>query len=554
MKNKLTKTLCLLLALVLCLGLLSACGGGTTQSTPAATQAPDGTKAPQTVEPVKPDVKYKESVRIAAVSEVQNGQLYQNTSTQGYYVSKLTHDALFYLDYSEGKAVAEIAKSAEDVNKDGKTWKVIINQGIKFHDTKGNYYADLTTEDVKFTCEYASPNAEVKVIKTLSFMNSVEDIEIVDDYTMIFHMKVATYDFPLQVTPYIVCKKAIQEMGVEGEEVGSGPYWINYDKTTAGVVWTLTRYDDYWKGIEDMPTKNIEFHIRADLTTSTAGMEAGEFDVLLNPGAANCAQLEGEGFTVYSAPATTQCFIQFNGYEHGMFHNPDDPNQIKLRQAIQLGIDKDKIVAVVYAAAPGSGVRIDSPFGKITEGFLDLGPTEYNVEKAQALMKELGYNENNRLRMKLAHYSSYTTYATLVQDLLKEIYIDVELNTLDTSVFGTTLRTGEGWDICVNYYGTSVSFISMLNNQIKSTASMCKTYGWNSAVFDAKVDEILSKPTYEEQLAAFKENQAFFRDYVPFITTHTGTVTLVTRPEVEGVIISPSTGSQDFEHIRIPEK
>ena len=84
MKNKLTKTLCLLLAMVMCLGLLSACGGGTTQSTPAATQAPDGTQAPQTVEPVKPDVKYKESVRIAAVSEVQNGQLYQNTSTQGY--------------------------------------------------------------------------------------------------------------------------------------------------------------------------------------------------------------------------------------------------------------------------------------------------------------------------------------------------------------------------------------------------------------------------------------------------------------------------------------
>ena len=42
--------------------------------------------------------------------------------------------------------------------------------------------------------------------------------------------------------------------------------------------------------------------------------------------------------------------------------------------------------------------------------------------EAQALMKELGYNENNRLKMKLAHYASYTTYATIVQDLLKEIY------------------------------------------------------------------------------------------------------------------------------------
>ena len=552
MKTKLTKILSMLLAAVLCLSLLSACGGSNNETTPAA-QDPSASQTPQTLEPPKADVKYKDTVRIGVGSDIANGEYYQVTNTMNG-IAKMTYDCLWEYDYNEAQPKAELAKEWSDVNGDGKTWKVTIQQGVKFHDTEGKFYDDLTTKDVKFTFEYCSPNAEVKVVRTSAFAGQIESMDIVDDYTMIFHMNTAIFDFPLQAGTCIISEKAVKEMGTPGEEVGSGPFYINYPESQYGIKRTLTRYDDYWKGIDNIPTKNIVFYVLADASTRCAALEADEIDLDVGVGNENMAVLEDAGFTVSKTPASNICFIHFNGYAGAIFSNPDDPNQKKLRQAIQYGIDKDALVTILYGAYPGSGVRLDSVIGKFTNGYVDLGQTEFSLKKAKTLMEELGYNANNRLHLVLAHYSSYTAYATVVQDMLKNIYIDVELNTMDSSNFGVTVRTGRGWDILVNYYGTAPSFITDLGKMFQSSGSLAKSYGWNSPEMDKKINEILSKPSFEEQLAAFKEFQTYLRDVVPFVATHVGSVVDGMRADLEGYIPYPTGGAMVWEFLRIPEK
>jgi len=116
------------------------------------------------------------------------------------------------------------------------------------------------------------------------------------------------------------------------------------------------------------------------------------------------------------------------------------------------------------------------------------------------------------------------------------------------------VRSGQGWDLCVNYYAPSLTLTGVLTANLHSTGSNAKAYGWNSAEMDKRIENVLNQPTLEKQLEAFAEFQAWANDYNPRIPTHAGTVMHCFRSEVEGVTVCPSTGAQIWSTIRIPEK
>jgi len=563
------KTLALVLALVMCFSLLAACGSkddaqntGSTANTGNA--GTPGTQVIQsgdagTVGTADATVKYKDTVKISQVSEITNGAFYSVTTTQSAYCSVLTHQGMFKFNYDTGTADPVIAKSAEEIGGDGKKWKVTLNEGVMFH--KGDKeYAELKASDVKYTYEYCAPNGkgveEGVVVRTLTTMNYVDKIEVTGDYELTFTLNTPLFDFPVYLDGKIICEAAMKEFGTtDGQDVGTGPYYINYDKSAQGQQWVFTRYDDYWAGIDNCPTKNIVFVIQGDLNTAAASLEAGEIDMVKGLGSTLSLGFQGnDDYTILSTPATTQAFTGFNTYDGlGFFDGEDTEKQIKLRQAIRLAIDKTALHAVIYATNPASGAILHSIWHSGTDSFVPY-ETEFNVEKAQAMMKELGYNENNRLPLKLAHYSSYGTYAQIIQDQLKAIYIDVECVVFDTSIFGSTLRTGQGWDLVVNYYGTATTIGGTMGTVLQSNGSGAKTYGWNSAEMDKRIAEVLNQTSADAQRAAFKEFQTWANDYVPGkIPTHTGTTIDVMTSDVEGYKVCPNSGSQDYSTIRVPE-
>jgi len=570
------KILALVLAMVMCFSLLAACGSkddaqntgstntGTTNTGNAGVQTGSGVVANtgNAGEQGKVDetVKYKETVKISAGSEITNGAFYAVTTTQSSYISGMTHEGLVKYNYETGKADPALAKEWKDVNGDGKVWEFTLNEGIKFF--KGDKeYGDLKASDVKYTYEYAAPDgqgvADGVIVRTVTQMTQIDKIETDGDYKVIFTLKNPMFDFPEAGGSWkILSEAAMKEFGgTDGQDIGTGPYYINFAESAQGQQWTLTRRDNYWGGIEEYATKNIVFVIHEDATTAVAAMKAGEVDLRMSIGALDALEFAADDtYKVISVSSTSLPSIFFNSYDGmGVFDGEDTEKQYKLRQAIKLAIDKDALCAVIYAANPAAGGRQDSLWHAATTGYAEPAPSEFNVEKAQALMKEIGYNENNRLHVKLAHYSSYATYGQIIQDMLKPIYIDVEMATLDTSIFGTTLRTGQGWDMAVNYYAPSLTISGVLTANLHTTGSNAKVYGWSSAEMDKRIDEILAKPTKDEQIKAFQEFQLWANDYNPRIPTHAGTVMHVMTADVEGVVACPSTGSQDWAHIRIPE-
>ena len=556
--------------MVMCFAMLAACGskdtgaantgaantggGTTTMPTTAVTDSSSGSLGT-----VDTAVKYKDTVRLSVASEISNGAFYCVTSAQSGYISAMTHQALTEKDVVTGELVGSLAKSWEDTSGNGTVWEFKLDETARFHHFDVDY-APVTSEDVKWTFEWATPGGpgvqEGVVIRTLTAMNQVDTIETPDDHTVIFKLKSPVFDFDEQITSWrILSEKSMEEFGhIDGQDTGSGPYYINYAESFNAQYWTLTRFDDYWKGIENHATKNVVFVIHPEQNTGVAALQAGEVDGIPGIKAENALLFQGnDDYKFYNINGISPASIFFNSHAgKGMFDNEDTPEQIKLRQAIKLAIDRDGICAVLYAANPAAGDRADNLFNESSgTGVVTGYVAEYNVEKAQAMMKELGYNENNKLKIKLCHYVSYTNYAQIVQDQLKNIYIDAQCVQFDTSVFGTTLRTGEGWDMAVNYYGPGTTLSNCMLVNLRSNGSNAGAYGWSSEEMDKRIDNVLAQTTLESQLSAYAEFQAWCNDYAPRIPTHAGNTMNLMVAEMEGYMASAVR--TDYTTIRIPE-
>lgn len=549
------KLLALVLALIMAISLV-ACGG---PSDPGVENPNPGESTPNEVTPPDPTVTYKDTVKISVLSERVVTGYYGSTNQPASYLGRMTMEGLFQFNYEKKEYEPVIAKDAVDVNGDGKTWKVTIKEGIKFHHD-GEEYCDLKASDVAFTYDFIKTGGAGReagaVTRSFDITGYIESIEVTGEYELVFNLNSALFDFEAWAVPYILSQKAIEEFGpADGQDVFTGPYYINEAKTTKGQQWTLTRYDGYWGGIENHPTKNIVFVIHTDENTGAAALQAGEVDVLVSSTPTIAIQFDNNpSYKVYSVPGASNCFLGFNSYDgKGFFDGEDTEEKVKLRQAINYGIDRDELVSVIYAANPAAGSRVDSIFGSTTAGYVDQGQHEHSIAKAQELMKELGYSESNPLSLTLVHYSDYSTYAQVLQDQLKDIYINLELNTIERSQFGTFLRTGEGWDLYINYYAVYTNMAGNMIKNCRSTGSSSKTHAWNSAATDEKIDNVMAQDSYEDQLKAFGEFQEWLHDYHPFIPTHAGAVMIEAKAEVEGLVVCPEVGMQDYSTLRIPE-
>jgi len=552
------KLLALLLAVVMCFSLV-ACGGDKKDDSadkpadsakPSQSQLGSG-QATTEVKPPEATTKYKETVYWAYTSEPANGDPYLRVATADRTTTNLTHDALCILDWENGEALPNIVTEWTDVNGDGKLWEVKMAEGVTFHDAKGEVYGEATAEDIKFTFEYAGVGGTGGVGYPLNVYAQMDEIEIVDDYTLRFHLNTALYDFAFYLTGdcKLLCKAAFDEFdATTAAEVGAGPYWLNYEETMPGSQWTYTRFEGYWGGAENYATKNLVFRLIPDTTTMDKTLETGDIDLALAVSAQDIASLEAAGRVVTSIPGSSNTFFAFN------YHNfIDVEDDLALRQAIAHAIDKQAVMAVWYAGLP-SGSESNNFAVTVIPGYTEMDNVyPYDVAKAQEIMEGLGYNANNRLHIRLAHYESYRKIAEAVQALLSEIYIDIEPVLIDGSNFASFLRGQEGWDCALNYASMGGAMFYDFNRFLNSQGSTQPLYGFSSPEYDQMQADAMNSGSFEAMKAGFADIQKWVMEQVAFLPIAVGNMNVGTTAELEGLNMNPNLQLINLSTIRVPE-
>jgi peptide/nickel transport system substrate-binding protein len=377
-------------------------------------------------------------ITVAQVDEPKKtAEPIRDGSLVGYSLYYGMFDALTILD-KDGKITPRLATDWEP-SPDMRTWTFHVRDGIKF--TNGD---PLTARDVAFTYNTIldTPDSD-----TLAYMKMVGSVEAPDDSTVVFHLDTPFSPFPsITSAVSIVPEKVYREVGSEEfarHPVGSGPY--KFAGRTVGVDYTLKRNDDYWG--EKGQYEKITFQTIADDDARLNGVLSSSLDVaLIAPyqaasvnGIAKLESQESNGVTFF-----------------GMNSSKGPLAKKEIRQAVEAAIDKNAIVDYVLDGRASVATQMIAP--KVAGYDDSMKPSEFNVDKAKALLKAGGYNGE----------PITLTYATdgriplsseisqVVQEMLGDAGINVKMEGIDQSTLTERIYTNKDMDgIYLNTYAPS---------------------------------------------------------------------------------------------------
>jgi peptide/nickel transport system substrate-binding protein len=199
----------------------------------------------------------------------------------------------------------------------------------------------------------------------------------------------------------------------------------------------LTRNSDYWKpGLPYLD--GIEFTIIKNPATAALAFVAGKLDIAggLSPPQIKDIKSQVPDAICERDPGTINRHLIINR-DRPPFDNPD------LRQAMALSIDRKAFIDIVAQGEGEIGGVLQAPPGGLwgmpagrlatLPGYgLDIAK---NRAEARKLMEKLGYGPNHHLKIKVSasDISFYRDPAIVLIDQLKQVYIDAELDLIDST-------------------------------------------------------------------------------------------------------------------------
>ena len=414
--------------------ILTGCGGGDKSSSSSASS--DDTS---------------NTLRLATNEEIQTADVQK--TTEDYTIPMNIFDRLVEVKLDENgetKIVPSLAESW-DISEDGLTYTFHLRKGVKFHNGE-----EFKADDAKYTFErMLKPETEalnqdfIDAISGAQDMmdgkaDSLKGLEVVDDYTVKMTLDEPFAPFLANLsTPgvSIYNRKATEEagadFGIKPElTVGTGPF--KFDSWVLNSEEQLVAFDDYWN--ERPKLDRISFKVVKDPETLRMMFESGELDEL----------------DLDTAPQQIKYFLDSDKYKNwivsrdkvGIYYmslneNIEPLNDVRVRKAIQMGIDRQAILDTVYS---GKGTVQSGIFPPGLIGYnKNLPVIEYNPEKAKELLKEAGYPNGFEMEISQDSESVDSTVQTyeLIQSMLAQIGIKVNINVVDEATWFSTRAEGK---------------------------------------------------------------------------------------------------------------
>jgi peptide/nickel transport system substrate-binding protein len=221
------------------------------------------------------------------------------------------------------------------------------------------------------------------------------------------------------------------------QAIGTGPFKFVGFKPNEYVK--VVRNPDYWK--KGRPyLDGIEYTIIKNLSTAVLALVSGTFDLTF-PYSLTVPLLKD----VKGQMPQALCEMGPVGLNRGLIVNRDKPpfDNPDLRQAMALSLDRRAFIDILTDGEGDiGGVMQPAPAGlwgmplDILQTLPGYDPdVKKNRTDARQLMEKLGYGFNNRLKIKVStrDLPYLRDTAVILIDQLKQVYIDGELETIDTT-------------------------------------------------------------------------------------------------------------------------
>ncbi|MEQ2696925.1 ABC transporter substrate-binding protein [Hungatella hathewayi] len=488
------KIVSLLLAAAMTAGVMSGCGGN---GETAGTAGTADTKNAETAQNGA-----KEEGQSTIVMEITNDPSSLQPSTinqQAFMEQRMNYyESLFEWDYN-GEVSPLLVKDFEWI--DELHLKITLYDNITTHSGK-----KLTTEDVKFSLEYAKDSAEFARHTTNI---DYDNIEITDDYTMVIPILQQNVLFWNDITRIDIVSKADFEESKDQmitTPVGTGPYKVT--GYTPGVEVVLEKNENYWNaGQTEIQQRNVDriiYKFIPEEAQRTISLESGDVDFVYDP---PLTELEGlmnnSDYDVLEVKTSSTPSLYFNSSEGSVCSNKS------LRQAISCAIDNSAIVAAVYKGFAHPACSVVTPNNpEWSDDLENSNPYAFDQEKAKTCLAEAGYQPGElKLRLATDDVSTHKAAAEIIQTYLQQIGIEVEISIFDAGSYNTLLTQKDTWDMQINEYTTKGSILFFFGNQVNRNKNIRGF--WDDDEFQNVLDEALKDGDNEKVsklVSIFMEN------------------------------------------------
>ncbi|RRD21643.1 ABC transporter substrate-binding protein [Brucellaceae bacterium VT-16-1752] len=351
---------------------------------------------------------------------------------QNWSMIKSLFDGL--MDYEPG--TTNLRKEiAEDytISDDGKTFTFKLRKGVKFHNGR-----ELNADDVKYSIErVVNPKTQSPGAGFFGSIVGFEDasagkaetlsgITVVDPYTIKFELSRpdATFLHVLALNfAHVVPKEEVEKYGADfgKHPVGSGAFKMT--EWTLGQRIVFERFKDYYN--PSLPKLDqITFEVGQEPVVALLRLQNGEVDI------------PGDGIPpakfieVTKDPKFKDLIIQGGQLHTGYVTmnvkiKPFD--NVKVRQAVNMAINKDRIVRIIN----GRAVPANQPLPPSMPGYAkDYKGYPYDPEKAKALLAEAGVGDGFETELFVANTDPQPRIAQAIQQDLAAIGIKASIKSL----------------------------------------------------------------------------------------------------------------------------
>ena len=449
--KKASRFLAIVLAIVLCVGLIGCAekgntgsGGstgntgntGNTGSTPTSTPAPAASSEPV----AEPDVEVVYNMTVSFEEAWWDPALFTQANDVG--LAPMIYETLVQYN-TDGSVSPQLAESW-DISDDGLTYTFHLRKGVQWH--KG--YGEFTSADVKFTLERHGDPAVASINAGNIKLDNIASIECPDDYTVVVKLKAIDVDLLTRLGLYysfMVCKAHSDKDGaasINTDPIGTGPFV--FDGGTLGIRTEAVANKEWWGDRKGGNIDRIVNTFMNDTNTIYAAFDAGEVDAIGVYDYDKVAEYVAAGYNHISTPYLQLLYLGVN-MQLAPFDNE------KVREALFYAVDVDYFLEQLYQGneqAAQTYVPTRSKYA-LPNGFKGV----YDPEKCKELLAEAGYPNGCEITLWGASDSLGLPPAILLQDQLSKAGFKVELQAVDFGVFIGEVRGGTAQ--CWTLYNTT---------------------------------------------------------------------------------------------------
>ena len=452
-----------------------------------------------------------------------------------------------------------------DISPDGKTYTFHLRQGVKFGTT--DYFTptrDFNADDVVFTFKRLTDKnfdfnkaypAEFPYSVDMGLPDLIQSVEKVDDRTVKITLKEVEAPFLQNIAmpfAYIDSAEYADKLVKEGKAadintkpVGTGPFVFKSYQKDAQIRYA--KNPDYWDK-DNIHIDNLVFVITKDSAVRAQKVQAGECNVAAYPKPAEIEAAKKSGkVTVMDQPGFNVGYLGYN-VEHGKL------GELKVRQALDMAINKDAIINAVYQ---GAGIKATNPMPPTQWSYnKTLKDAPYDPEKAKTLLKEAGVPENQEFNLwYMPVQRPYNPNAKLMAEMVQadwaKVGVKAKLVTYEWGEYLKRAQKGEPDAIIVGWTGDNGDPDNWLGTLLSCEAVGGNNYSrWCNKDFDKLVINAKRTNDHDQRVADYEQAQVIFKEQLPWTTMAHSVVTVFATPNVKDYKISPF-GSVRFDGVKV---